>query len=49
VLRRIRFQAGRDEKIKKAHIILNNSGVKEILYRQIDEALNKLRENELYE
>ena len=49
VLRRIRFQAGRDEKIKKAHIILNNSGVKKILYRQIDEALNKLRENELYE
>ena len=49
VLRRIRFQAGRDEKIKKAHIILNNSGVKEILYRQIDVALNKLRENELYE
>lgn len=46
VLNRIRFQADRDEKIERSHVILENCGVKETLYEQIDETLNKLWENE---
>ena len=42
VLKRIRYQADRAEKIEKSHVILDNCCVKETLYEQIDEILNKL-------
>ena len=46
VLNRIRYQLGRDEKIEKAHVILDNSGVKGSLYKQIDKILNILIKKE---
>ena len=46
VLKRMGFQATRDEKIERAHVIFDNCCEKETLYRQIDDALNKLREKE---
>ena len=46
VRKRIQYQSGRDEKIQKSHVILNNCCDRKILYRQIDERLSELWENE---
>lgn len=44
VLRRIGYQMDRAGKISKSSVVLDNTGDKEILYRQIDEELKKLKE-----
>ena len=46
VRKRIQYQSGRDEKIQKSHVILNNCCDRKILYEQIDERLSELWENE---
>ena len=44
VLRRIGYQMDRAGKISRSSVVLDNSGDREILYRQIDEELYKLKE-----
>lgn len=46
VRKRIRYQSGRDEKIKRSDVVLNNCCDRDILYKQIDERLSELWGNE---
>lgn len=46
VQKRIRYQSGRDEKIKRSDVVLNNCCDRDILYKQIDERLSELWGNE---
>jgi len=46
VRKRIRYQSGRDEKIKRSDVVLNNCCDRDILYEQIDERLSELWGNE---
>jgi len=42
ILKRIRSQMSREERIMRADVVLDNAGEPEALYRQIDELLKKL-------
>lgn len=46
VRKRIRYQSGRDEKIQRSDVVLNNCCDRDILYEQIDERLSELWGNE---
>lgn len=46
VRKRILYQSGRDEKIKRSDVVLNNCCDRDILYEQIDERLSELWGNE---
>ncbi len=44
IRKRMGYQMDREEKVKKSHVILDNSCDKQKLYSQVDEMLNRLRE-----